>query len=458
GAGSGKSTAMVRRVLALIDAGAEVTRIAAITFTERAALDLRMKIRAALDTPAPGIGFAAAARRRDALADLESAPIGTIHSFCAHLLRLHPIEAGIPPLLEQADEAATRAAFARLWRTRSRDLLDGEHREAVVVLMNAGMGPGKLRGIAAGLAADWRRTETWLRRTRAVSPAASGAESSGRPHLRALHEELTAVQGTPATGTSATAVRTVELVAAHCETTATALASDPARALPLITGMREVRPGNAVVWQDKPRTAEIRHRVNGLLGAARAEAIDALLLPLVRDIGEIVVDAARERTVAGRLQFQDLLTFARDLLTGPHRERVHAELHQQVHWILVDEFQDTDEVQAEILFRLAALRPAGADEDWRRLPLRPGHLFMVGDPKQAIYRFRGADIGTYLQVRDALREQPEGTWQIASLITNFRSDPDVLDWVNAIFDELMVEQDGVQPEYESLDVRPDAPA
>ena len=97
--------------------------------------------------------------------------------------------------------------------------------------------------------------------------------------------------------------------------------------------------------------------------------------------------------------------------------------------ILVDEFQDTDPVQAEILFRIASDECAA---DWQCSPLRPGSLFMVGDPKQAIYRFRGADIGSYGQAREAIRRtSPDSIIQITA---NFRSRPGILTHVNRCFE------------------------
>src|SRR5262249_1831771 len=111
--------------------------------------------------------------------------------------------------------------------------------------------------------------------------------------------------------------------------------------------------------------------------------------------------------------------------------------------ILVDEFQDTDPIQAETVFRIAATR---SETRWQDSPLRPGALFMVGDPKQAIYRFRGADLGCYEQAKAAVQRQwPEN---ILHVTANFRSVPGVIDYVNSHFDTVFGEEG--QPEYVAL--------
>lgn len=500
GAGSGKSTAMVQRVVSLIDAepaaadahpadhpagpttgsaASPIHRIAAITFTEKAALELRVKIRDALDTNTPSDGpgpgappsAEARARRRAALLDLDSAPIGTIHSFCTNILRRLPLEAGIPPRIEVEDASQSRLSFARMWRQARRSVLDEDHGEAILALLDAGMGPNRLNEIAEGLHAAWDRTEQWLESS---TPRLPGRARDAVRQVRRQLQDLASAPVTAKNPSGKFAATTLDRVRTNLLVLDAVLAPDgspnapadgPAvgRLLHAVASLEELKPARTQIWgTEKGETKELCDAVNEAIGHARAELVEELLDPVVRQVGRIVVDAAHERRRSGRLQFHDLLVLTRRLLVGEHREHAHRVLHQQLRWILVDEFQDTDPLQAEILFRIAATAPSGTD-DWRALTLRPGQLFMVGDPKQSIYRFRGADISTYQSVEKALAAQPLGTggeptWSRATLSTNFRSDPDVLDWVNTAFGELMVGVDLVQPEYEDLSVRPDAPA
>jgi ATP-dependent exoDNAse (exonuclease V) beta subunit len=115
--------------------------------------------------------------------------------------------------------------------------------------------------------------------------------------------------------------------------------------------------------------------------------------------------------------------------------------------LLLDEFQDTDPIQIEIAVRIAGGAPAAQDR-WEDVEVPSGSLFLVGDPKQSIYRFRRADIGMYLRAQQVLG------WQV-SLTSNFRTGAPILDWVNAVFAQLIVEDGEKQPPYQGLDnVRP----
>ena len=151
------------------------------------------------------------------------------------------------------------------------------------------------------------------------------------------------------------------------------------------------------------------------------------------------------------LDFDDLIFGARNLLRD-HGE-VRQALARRFPRVLVDEFQDTDPLQTEIFWRLCGDPPAGDEEDGREAPwedfrIRPGALFLVGDPKQAIYRFRGADVQAYLRARSVLQAQDPGS--VLSVSTNFRSREPILRYVNERFADLLSEAAG-QPGFTALD-------
>ena len=146
---------------------------------------------------------------------------------------------------------------------------------------------------------------------------------------------------------------------------------------------------------------------------------------IMRAVAPASEEFAAWRRRNGRLNFQDLLLIARDLLR--EHPSVRRAFQERFLPILVDEFQDTDPIQAEILFYLTG---EDTDEkDWRELSPKPGSLFVVGDPKQSIYRFRRADIETYGAVRDRL----EKTGRVLNLTANFRSTGRLCGWVNGVF-------------------------
>ncbi len=153
------------------------------------------------------------------------------------------------------------------------------------------------------------------------------------------------------------------------------------------------------------------------------------------------------KRAAALLDFDDLIFAARDLLRD--HDDVRRALAARFACVLVDEFQDTDPLQTEILWRLCGEPPAcGDSDDWTAFTLRPGALFLVGDPKQAIYRFRGADIAAYVRAREAFQAQAaEG---VLSIATNFRSCAPIMAHVNEHF-EVPLSQENGQPGFQALD-------
>jgi ATP-dependent exoDNAse (exonuclease V) beta subunit len=156
---------------------------------------------------------------------------------------------------------------------------------------------------------------------------------------------------------------------------------------------------------------------------------------------------------AGALDFLDLLLKARDLVKSD--ATVRRGFQKRFSHIFVDEFQDTDPLQAEILLLLAASDPELTD--WREVAPVPGRLFIVGDPKQSIYRFRRADVGIY---REVCRRLEACGARLVRLTTSFRSVPGIQACVNAAFEPIMTgDEFTLQADYVPLSrFRPDLPA
>jgi ATP-dependent exoDNAse (exonuclease V) beta subunit len=201
--------------------------------------------------------------------------------------------------------------------------------------------------------------------------------------------------------------------------------------------------------------------VRSLLAAAEEERVGMLadvvhqcLGVLAERIAHHTLASADARREAGELEYHDLLVFARQLLR--EQRSVRRVLHERFQCLLLDEFQDTDPLQIELAVLIATdvddLAALGAASGWQDLPVPPGRLFFVGDAKQSIYRFRRADIGLYLDAREAFSAGA------TTLARNFRSVPGVIDLVNGLFGELFGEGvDRQQPAYATLvAVRPPA--
>ena len=170
------------------------------------------------------------------------------------------------------------------------------------------------------------------------------------------------------------------------------------------------------------RFARVDHCFRVLLGRVAT----ALVAVLSAELDGVLVDYAAFKRAAAVLDFDDLLERARTLVR--EHDTVRRALGRQYRHIFIDEFQDTDPIQAEILFLMAADDRAPR---WQDSALRAGALFMVGDPKQSIYRFRGADVGSYGEARAAIeRRWPDNIVQITA---NFRSRPAILTYINRCF-------------------------
>jgi ATP-dependent exoDNAse (exonuclease V) beta subunit len=178
--------------------------------------------------------------------------------------------------------------------------------------------------------------------------------------------------------------------------------------------------------QSRSEVLALRDRAKVNLDSSIA-ASDADLAPLLHEELQTPIRAYQSlKTKAGRLDFLDLLIKARDLIRD--NAAVRRELQQRFTYFFVDEFQDTDPLQAEILLLLAA--DDTNETDWRSIRPIPGKLFLVGDPKQSIYRFRRADVALYEEVKERLSKVGA---VVLHLTTSFRSPPSIQSFVNLAF-------------------------
>ncbi len=373
GAGTGKTAVLVERVVrAVCDRGLDVDSILVITYTRRAAGELRTRIRAAL----------AERGRHDLARELDGAWISTIHGFCARLLRAYPLAAGLDPRFRELDEAQAAVLRSEAFRDALAEFCGGDDPQRLELL--ATYGSDRLRRMLTSV------YET----------------------LRAAGRELDlAVAARPELGE-----RIEELAAA-----ATSLASDPEASegqqrtagelLELLS--RDRRPDRLMNLTGFKARGDRAAAYCEALAAVEQAALDeaaardrALLQELLTLFAQRYAEAkARESA----LDFEDLQLDARDLLRAQPelREREQSRFRS----ILVDEFQDTNRLQTEIV-------------DLLRTP--DTELFFVGDEFQSIYGFRHADVQVF-------RERREAVERSLSLTLNYRSRPEVLAAVNELF-------------------------
>jgi ATP-dependent helicase/nuclease subunit A len=450
-AGTGKTRSLVDRVHALVTAPGDdqvpLSAIAAITFTEKAAAELRERIRHRLEQGAAGDGDGAE-RCRAALDELDGAAIGTLHAFAQRVLTEHPFAAGLPPDVDVLDEIESTLDFDERWRSFVDRLLDDDTlAPALLTAFAGGVELADLREIAVQLGANWDLVASRVLPIAAPAvPALSGAELAG-PAI----EELTRL----AAGCSDDGDRLLGALRDARAWLADRLgaSNDPYETVRLLSELAakpwRLSHGRQASWAGpKSAVVERAKAVADRLVAHRDAAVEAAVRVLVERIARFTLDAAAARRAEGRLEFHDLLVLARDVVRDERRgASVRAGLARRYRVLLLDEFQDTDPIQADLAVRIAAADPADphtAAAHWTDVPLAPGRLFVVGDPKQSIYRFRRADIATFLTARGAFAAAR------LALTRSFRSAPAVVDFVNHVFAQLIVPEEGSQPEYQAL--------
>ncbi len=449
GAGSGKTHSMVGRMVALVRTGAATAdEIAAVTFTRKAAGELRERFQerledaysASLDASDPEVR----ARLHRALAEIDRCFIGTIHSFCGRMLREHPLEAGISPdfrELSGPDEDRFRAeSWARLQeRLAAHDARCRKARRRsrlLAGLAEVGVRPSQLQELFRRVSDN---PDVHFPAPAAPRPSADEVDGWRRRLGTLLDDTLDAMpEEEPEKGWDdmQKLARTLRRTRFY-----PGWKDDAAFLDALAEAVARSHKPTFIRWEvEKSRVEELRDRWDELAaedGAARAlvrrwqEHRYPLVLRFARTAAAFY---ARERLRSGRLTFQDLLMLsARLLRTSPE---ARAELGARYGRLLIDEFQDTDPVQAEVVFLLAARD--GSGDDWTRITPRPGALFVVGDPKQSIYRFRRADIAVYNQVKACFREWEalrSGGGAVLDLISNFRSAKPIEALVDRVFDD-----------------------
>ncbi|MDB5314061.1 MAG: Exodeoxyribonuclease [Gemmataceae bacterium] len=441
GAGCGKTHVLTARYLSHLTAdAAEVGQVVAITFTDRAAHEMRDRIRSAVDQ------LPDAARH---LRALETAPVATIHSFCGNLLRQYAVPAGLDPGFEVLDDVLAATLRTESLQACLHALLEIEApyppaaaalRELVVLfgwnavveaadgLLLSADRPAWAKWLARSpddIAAEWAgpaRAELlpeWVAYLAAASPKITGCLSllarvrSANPQVNANVQQLL-----------------TETPQLHTKQDIAAAAHDLSELAKVGRSGKKDWPDERVYEAVKEAFTDFRADLPKRLALFAEPADDvaaaARVGQLFLRVAVAADDAYRQRKHrAGVLDFQDLLTLARDLLRD--RDDVRDSLRSRFRFLLLDELQDTDPVQMELVELLCG---AG---------LEHGMLFAVGDHKQSIYRFRGAEVGLFQNLRNSVAVEGR-----LGLTRNYRSQPGVLKFVNALFGKRV-------PDYEPLE-------
>ncbi len=430
-AGTGKTRRILDRITFLIEEGllSEASGLVAITFTEKAASGLRNKLRQKIEERIKNTGGEEKERLNRMLLEFDQAEISTIHSFCSRLLRLRPVEALVAPGFEVMDDSERDFIFNRVWEKWLEESLETDP-DFFELLKLANLNFDNLKALAQDL---FENRDLFRVNFQLLTEYRSGLTfEKAEAEVRKIKERIEA----------------------------RGLKVDPLKKkVDEIIGNLEAMEGSEKnrqrVWYQvdhnklrqvgwkTPESNELKEQFIRLIDQIKAELLARILKSLAGFLGKL----KEEKRKLQKLDFQDLLFQARDLLK--YSEEARGYFKDRFQYLLVDEFQDTDPAQVELIFFLAEEKKSFA-RSWQEVKLKPGKLFLVGDPKQSIYRFRRADLEIYDLAKDHLKESPDGKEEF--LEYNFRSDPKILEWVNLAFRDLFPKggEKGIQPEYQDL--------
>ena len=465
GAGSGKTQMLAERMAAGVAAGVySVEQMAAVTFTRKAASELRGRFHLALErelskaltsSSLDPIANERADRVRVALSNMERFFGGTIHSFCARLLRERPVESGVSPGFTELDEVQDFELRQRVWRDFIASRRSAGNSD-LVALLEAGIRPQDLDSAFEAICAN----------DDVDFPPGEADCPDPKPARQALERFWTELQkDLPSQIDSGTTCK-IQAVARQFRWQFRVSQQRLDRPDVVASLLETWNCESTIVQKWWADTAAEKKRLRDLIAALHQDFDTTIVKPYLAQWRQYVYRlsvtllthardfAAVERRRLNSLDYGDLLNLTARVLR--ENESVRRALQQKFRYLLVDEFQDTDPVQAEILFWLAedgANSSATKQEpvaDWRTLPLRPGALFVVGDPKQSIYRFRRADIDIYNIVRRRFSDPAVG--RVLPLTLNYRSVPQLCTWANEIFQKRFpAEPTAHAPRFAALD-------
>ncbi len=483
GAGTGKTYTIVERLLELVapedpdTPRIEMEKVAAITFTRRAAGELKTRLRSRCLDKLRETSRNEDPRRRDRLQQvlerLSSGFVGTIHSFADRMLSQRPVESSLSPsyrIAEDTEQLVERTYGALMGGIRRQALEDEFHEPpdldldevgtTLQLLLDAGVpeedrGDGYQRSF--GLESLVR---SWIESRELSEPTIPKAVDVSAIH-RALRDGLDQLTRLPTDADQPSGVRflTREVLPAFKH----ALRQDSPPELFRILNRVYAKPplaksgryGNLSAGdfehdRAKGMQASLSETSDGKIlktndycrvePTYRERIIQPLrrwmshqLVPVRKAVIELYEQVKQEQGVVDQT---DLLIKLRNLLRD--NKDVRDDLKERYDHILVDEFQDTDPLQCEIVFFLSEAPDTTPADSWSRVELEKGALTVVGDPKQSIYRFRRADIQTFASAAARLKDQGA---LVGTLRTNFRSVPGLIEVYNRCFGDFLGRSD-----------------
>ncbi|MDO4179323.1 MAG: UvrD-helicase domain-containing protein [Phascolarctobacterium sp.] len=394
--------------------GVKASNIVGITFTRKAAGEIKSRIREAM-LEAMNEGDVSFWRMQ--LEDLERAQINTIHGLCSRILRENPVEANLDPNFVIAEETDYNAFKQECIRQFLRKELASDEDNAVKALTDS-MGASKLHEYLNELCKDFADilnekdlTFAYRESIKNIPGLVDGLKSK----LQYLVDERDNIAIT-GKGKKASTYKNLEELGSSLPTIFADLANN------ILESVK-----NALHFNARDRVKEERDIANEKVDALETCLTDKAALPLMEHWQQLVEDLhvflQQKKQDENMLTYDDLETKAIELLAG--NDELRHRYQKKYQYFMVDEFQDTNNTQCSLIYLLC-----GDSAEY----LEGNKLFIVGDPKQSIYRFRGADVDVFTEVQEEIKDS--GGINI-SMKTNFRSRDKILNCCNEAFDKIM---------------------
>nr|WP_307990070.1 UvrD-helicase domain-containing protein [uncultured Niameybacter sp.] len=422
GAGSGKTTCLVKRMIYIITSGkGKVGQIVAITFTRKAAEELKERFIIELEKHRKNTNKEEVRQRLDeALQSLEECFIGTVHSFCSKLLKERPIEAGVDIGFKEIDNEEEKKL---IYESLCICMNDGDEEYQAIKEELFGYGIKVDNLVKYTLELNEYKDVQWVTKEKQKPDLASvysGLVAIVENAIKAIPEEK------PDKGYDTLQEKIMEFYNKSKYIGSNQIED--------IVKVLEIMEGELKITQNRWLSKEEAKEWKATLEDYRDRLVTPALLvykeymhnKLIKFISYVVDKYDQVKRAYGVVTLQDLIIKTRDMLKNNSNVRIN--LASRYRFLLVDEFQDTDPIQAEIMFYITGENQQA--KTWQETEPRQGSLFVVGDPKQAIYRFRRADIGCYNQVKELLEA---GGGRVLKLTTNFRSVSAITEKLNECF-------------------------
>lgn len=452
GAGSGKTSVLVDRMVAMVEGGMDIKKICAITFTKAAAGEFYARFQKKLSE-------SDSANAKNALKDIDLCFMGTLDAFCNMVLSEHPTEVGIPSDASIMSDSSMKDLYRREWSLMQNGSRGPALRAKCDRMRKIFYNPEDVFQSAINIIASNKNIDFDY-----VGPPAGEPDDifgSSRTKLiyiltaLSLHEEC-------AYDSNAGSKKAWSDLSQNIGMLSGSWNDNLDNIIQALKRIKELRltpdfdpellgPGfEDFVTPHYTRSTLKWYEINIDEDALMMTAIDEFRFSVAMDLALPAMDVITEDLrKEGSLTFTDYLICLRDLLRDDAARdgSLISHIYERHSFFLIDEFQDTNPIQAEIFFYLTASDP---DPAWAKCVPKPGSIFIVGDPKQSIYRFRSADVSSFLKVRSLFEDPNVG--EVLRLTRNFRSSDPMCEWFNEVFTEMLPRDTAIQSRFSPIPI------